>query len=357
MKKPGRRRPQGEPPEPLTRYEARQYAAWFRALSDPTRIQVVSVLARARGPLTVGQIVAATNVSQATVSQHLKVLAEVRFVLADRHGTARYYRLNEACVGSFPTATDLVVGRAAPIPAGAFLAAALPAGQPSSLPDGAATGLPGGVTAGLPNGARPGEPNGAGPGLPNGAGPGLPNGAGPGLPNGAGTILPDGVTIRPMVNGDATQVLAIYQAGLDSGEASFETSAPSWADFDAARLPSHRLVAADYASGEVLGWAAVSPVSDRHVYQGVVEHSIYVAPTARGRGVGAALLRALIRSTATAGIWTIQSGIFPENTASLRLHEKAGFRVVGTRKRIGRHYGRWRDVLLLERHTDLPGTI
>ena len=341
MKKPGRRRPQGEPPEPLTRYEARQYAAWFRALSDPTRIQVVSVLARARGPLTVGQIVAATNVSQATVSQHLKVLAEVRFVLADRHGAARYYRLNEACVGSFPTATDLVVGRAAPIPAGAFPAAALPAGQPAGLPDGAATGLPGGVAAGLPNGARPGEPN----------------GAGPGLPNGAGTILPDGVTIRPMMNGDATQVLAIYQAGLDSGEASFETSAPSWADFDAAQLPSHRLVAADYASGEVLGWAAVSPVSDRHVYQGVVEHSIYVAPTARGRGVGAALLRALIRSTATAGIWTIQSGIFPENTASLRLHEKAGFRVVGTRKRIGRHYGRWRDVLLLERHTDLPGTI
>ncbi len=263
----------------------------------------MSVLARARGPLTVGQIVAATNVSQATVSQHLKVLAEVRFVLADRHGTARYYRLNEACVGSFPTATDLVVGRAAPAPAGAF---------PAPLP---------------------GEPA---------------NGVVPGLP--------DGVTIRPMVTGDAAQVLAIYQAGLDSGEASFETSAPSWADFDAARLPSHRLVAADHASGEVLGWAAVTPVSDRHVYEGVVEHSIYVAPGARGRGIGAALLQALIRSTAAAGIWTIQSGIFPENTASLRLHEKAGFRVVGTRKRIGRHHGRWRDVLLLERRTDLPGT-
>jgi L-amino acid N-acyltransferase YncA len=293
MKKPGRRRPPGEPPVPLPRDEARQYAAWFRALSDPTRIQVVSVLARATVPLTVGQIVAATNVSQATVSQHLKVLAEVRFVLADRQGTKRYYRLNEASVGSFPTAADLVGGRAAPAPAGAF-----PAGLP--------------------------------------------------------TVLPDGVTIRPMVNGDAAQVLAIYQAGLDSGEASFETSAPTWADFDAARLPSHRLVAADPASGKVLGWAAVSPVSDRYAYEGVVEHSIYVAPAARRRGVGAALLRALIRSTAAAGIWTIQSGIFPENTASLRLHEKAGFRVVGIRKRIGRHYGRWRDVLLLERRTDLP---
>jgi L-amino acid N-acyltransferase YncA len=293
MKKPGRRRPPGEPPVPLPRDEARQYAAWFRALSDPTRIQVVSVLARATAPLTVSQIVAATNVSQATVSQHLKVLAEVRFVLADRQGTKRYYRLNEASVGSFPTAADLVGGRAAPAPAGAF-----PAGLP--------------------------------------------------------TVLPDGVTIRPMVNGDAAQVLAIYQAGLDSGEASFETSAPTWADFDAARLPSHRLVAADPASGKVLGWAAVSPVSDRYAYEGVVEHSIYVAPAARRRGVGAALLRALIRSTAAAGIWTIQSGIFPENTASLRLHEKAGFRVVGIRKRIGRHYGRWRDVLLLERRTDLP---
>jgi L-amino acid N-acyltransferase YncA/DNA-binding transcriptional ArsR family regulator len=324
MKKPGRRRPPGESPEPLARYEARQYAAWFRALSDPTRIQVVSVLARARGPLTVGQIVAATNVSQATVSQHLKVLAEVRFVLADRRGTRRYYRLNEACVGSFPTATDLVVGRAAPVPAGVFTARPLPAGLPTAVPDGAATALPGGAATALPDGMT--------------------------------AILPDGVTIRPMVNGDAAQVLAIYQAGLDSGEASFETSAPSWADFDAARLPGHRLVAADHASGEVIGWAAVSPVSDRYVYGGVVEHSIYVAPAARRRGVGGALLRALIRSTAAAGIWTIQSGIFPENTASLRLHEKAGFRVVGTRKRIGRHYGRWRDVLLLERRTDLSGT-
>jgi L-amino acid N-acyltransferase YncA/DNA-binding transcriptional ArsR family regulator len=324
MKKPGRRRPPGEPPEPLARYEARQYAAWFRALSDPTRIQVVSVLARARGPLTVGQIVAATNVSQATVSQHLKVLAEVRFVLADRRGTRRYYRLNEACVGSFPTATDLVVGRAAPAPAGVFTARVLPPGLPAAAPDGVATARPAGVAT-----ARPA---------------------------GVATALPAGVTIRPMVNDDAAQVLAIYQAGLDSGEASFETSAPSWADFDAARLPGHRLVAADPASGEVLGWAAVSPVSDRYAYEGVVEHSIYVAPAARRRGVGAALLRALIRSTAAAGIWTIQSGIFPENTASLRLHEKAGFRVVGTRKRIGRHYGRWRDVLLLERRTDLPGT-
>jgi len=164
-----------------------------------------------------------------------------------------------------------------------------------------------------------------------------------------------GVTIRPMTAADAGQVLAIYQAGLDGGEASFETQAPAWEVFDATRLPGHRHVAVDDAGGEVLGWAAVVAVSDRCVYQGVVEHSVYVAPAARGRGVGAALLGALIASTEAAGIWTIQSGIFPENTASLRLHERAGFRVVGIRERLGRHHGRWRDVVLLERRSPRVG--
>jgi L-amino acid N-acyltransferase YncA len=166
---------------------------------------------------------------------------------------------------------------------------------------------------------------------------------------------PAGLTIRPMTSADAAQVLAIYQAGLDGGEASFETRAPTWEVFDATRLPAHRHVAVAGARGEVLGWAAVSGVSERCVYQGVVEHSVYVAPEARGRGVGAALLGALIRSTEAAGIWTIQSGIFPENTASLRLHERAGFRVVGTRTRLGRHHGRWRDVVLLERRSGRVG--
>ena len=137
---------------------------------------------------------------------------------------------------------------------------------------------------------------------------------------------PAGVTVRPMTAADAAPVLAIYQAGLDGGEASFETQAPAWEVFDATRLPGHRHVAVDDATGEVLGWAAAVPVSDRCVYQGVVEHSVYVAPAARGRGVGAALLRALIGSTEAAGIWTIQSGIFPENTASLALHRAAGDR-------------------------------
>lgn len=164
-----------------------------------------------------------------------------------------------------------------------------------------------------------------------------------------------GVIIRPMAPGDAGQVLAIYQAGLDGGQASFETVAPRWAEFDAARLPGHRLVAADAPTGRVLGWVAVSAVSSRRVYAGVVEHSVYVHPAHYGRGVGSALLAALIASTEAAGIWTIQSGVFPENGASLRLHQRAGFRVVGTRERVGRHHGRWRDTVLIERRSKVAG--
>jgi L-amino acid N-acyltransferase YncA len=159
-----------------------------------------------------------------------------------------------------------------------------------------------------------------------------------------------GVVIRPMEAADAGQVLAVYQAGLDTGQASFETAAPGWEAFDAAKLPWHRFIAADGA-GLVLGWVAVSPVSARPVYAGVVEHSVYVRPDCQRRGIGAALLRALIGSTEAAGIWTIQSSLFPENTASVRLHEQAGFRVVGTRERIARHHGRWRDTVLIERRS------
>jgi phosphinothricin acetyltransferase len=158
-----------------------------------------------------------------------------------------------------------------------------------------------------------------------------------------------------MSSADAGRVLAVYQAGLDAGDASFETDAPSWAAFDAAKLPGHRHVATTDDTGELLGWAAAGRVSSRGAYAGVVEHSVYVAPEARGRGVGGALLQALIDSTEAAGIWTIQSGIFPENTASLRLHERKGFRVVGIRERIGRQHGRWRDVVLVERRSTVAG--
>lgn len=158
--------------------------------------------------------------------------------------------------------------------------------------------------------------------------------------------------IVPMTAAHATEVLAIYQAGIDEGNATFETRAPSWEEFDAGKLKEHRFVA--LAGTAVLGWAAVSPVSGRCVYAGVVENSVYVDPRARGRGVGRRLLETLIASTEAAGIWTIQSGIFPENVASLALHQSAGFRVVGTRERIGRHHGRWRDVIFIERRSPLP---
>lgn len=159
-----------------------------------------------------------------------------------------------------------------------------------------------------------------------------------------------GVRIATMRTEHAEQVLAIYQLGIEEGNATFETTAPSWQSFDAAKLSAHRLVALDEGD-QVLGWAAVVPVSDRCAYAGVVEHSVYVHPGARGRGVGLNLLTALLDSTDSAGIWTVQSGIFPENTASLALHQRAGFRVIGTRERIGRHLSRWRDVILVERRS------
>ncbi|MFF4267067.1 GNAT family N-acetyltransferase [Streptomyces virginiae] len=159
------------------------------------------------------------------------------------------------------------------------------------------------------------------------------------------------VRIEALLAAHAEQVLGIYQSGIDEGNATFETKAPDWAAFDKAKLPGHRFVALD--DGRVLGWVAASAVSDRCAYAGVVEHSVYVHPKARGRGVARALLDALIASTEADGVWTIQSGIFPENSASLAVHARAGFRVIGTRERIGRHHGAWRDVVLLERRSPL----
>ncbi len=158
------------------------------------------------------------------------------------------------------------------------------------------------------------------------------------------------MAVTPMMPEHADAVLAIYQQGIDTGNATFETTAPSWGDFDAGHLPGHRFVALD--GDHVLGWAACSPTSKRAVYAGVVSESVYVGPDGRGRGVGRALLNALIASTEAAGIWTLRAGIFPENTASLSLHEKVGFRVVGVTERIGQFRdGRWRDVVQLERRS------
>ncbi|MFI1191932.1 GNAT family N-acetyltransferase [Micromonospora sp. NPDC020750] len=161
-----------------------------------------------------------------------------------------------------------------------------------------------------------------------------------------------GFTIAAMGDEHANAVLEIYRLGIATGNATFETEPPTLEQFTASRLPGHRWVAVD-PTGCVLGWVACSAVSDRCVYAGVVEHSVYVHPDAQSQGIGRLLLNALIASTEQAGIWSIQSGVFPENTASLALHTACGFRTVGTRERIGRHHGTWRDVTLIERRSPI----
>jgi L-amino acid N-acyltransferase YncA/SAM-dependent methyltransferase len=158
------------------------------------------------------------------------------------------------------------------------------------------------------------------------------------------------VRVRPMEPGDWPAVRAIYQAGIDTGNATFETSAPSWDQWDRTHLPHHRLVATDH-DGHVAGWAALTPVSDRCAYRGVGEDSVYVHADHHGQGIGTALLERLVVASEQAGYRTIQTGIFPENTASLALHQRVGFRIVGRRERIGELDGAWRDTYLLERRS------
>ena len=163
------------------------------------------------------------------------------------------------------------------------------------------------------------------------------------------------VTVRRLLSTDWQHVRAIYAEGIATGNATFEAEPPSWEDFDRSKLLDHRFVALD-DDQVVIGWIAVSPTSSRAVYRGVVEHSVYVAAHARRAGVGRRLLQELVRSTESAGIWTIQSSIFPENEATLALHSSIGFRLVGTRQRIARmtygpYLGRFRDTLLVERRS------
>jgi L-amino acid N-acyltransferase YncA len=164
--------------------------------------------------------------------------------------------------------------------------------------------------------------------------------------------------IDTMKSDDWEKVRSIYLAGIDTGNATFETDAPAWSAWDAAHLKEHRLVVKDGA--RILAWAALSPVSGRCVYSGVAELSIYVSSDYRGQGVGSVLLSALIESTEKAGLWTLQGGIFPENTASLSLVKKCGFRQVGIREKIGKMIhgpfeGTWRDVVLVERRSTATG--
>ncbi len=162
---------------------------------------------------------------------------------------------------------------------------------------------------------------------------------------------PPSVELRPLEPDDWPAVAEIYWDGMRDGLATFETEVPSWETWDAAHLRDHRLVAA--LLGEVVGWAALSAASNRRCYLGVTENSVYVAREAQGLGIGRKLLDALITGAEAAGIWTIQTSIFPENRASLALHERCGFRVVGTRERIGKRDGVWRDTVFLERRSEV----
>jgi L-amino acid N-acyltransferase YncA len=156
--------------------------------------------------------------------------------------------------------------------------------------------------------------------------------------------------IRPMEPSDWPAVRTIYQQGIATRQATFEPDAPAWEAWDAGHLDGdHRLVAE--RDREVVGWAALSPVSQRECYAGVVEDSVYVAETARGQGIGRTLLGALVEGADRAGLWTVQTSIFPENAASVELHRGCGFRVVGTRERIGQLDGVWRDTVLMERRS------
>ena len=160
-------------------------------------------------------------------------------------------------------------------------------------------------------------------------------------------------TVRQMTDSDFPAVAAIYAEGIDTGDATFEETVPTWEQFDSRHAPDCRLVAE--AKNRVLGWAALSPISQRLVYRGVAEVSVYVKASARGQGVGRTLLSALIEESERAGYWTLQAGIFPENAASLTLHQHCGFRMVGYRERLGQMHGLWRDVVLLERRSEIAG--
>ncbi len=161
------------------------------------------------------------------------------------------------------------------------------------------------------------------------------------------------LSIEQLQSSDWPAVRAIYLEGIATGNATFEQSAPEWEKWDASHLANARIVAR--SDGAVLGWAALSPVSGRCVYSGVAEVSVYVAERARGRGVGRELLSHLVADSESSGIWSLQAGIFPENTASIHLHSSAGFRIVGTRERLGLMNGTWRDVVLMERRSAVVG--
>jgi phosphinothricin acetyltransferase len=164
-------------------------------------------------------------------------------------------------------------------------------------------------------------------------------------------LIATAVHVRDLRSQDWPEVAEIYAEGIATGDATFETDVPSWAVWDGAHTPTPRLVAT--LDDGVVAWAAVTPVSTRRVYEGVAEISLYVRECARGQGIGRTLLAGFVRAADDAGIWTLQTSVFPENEASLRLLARGGFRIVGRRTRIGNQQGRWRDTVLLERRSEV----
>ncbi|MDC6350323.1 GNAT family N-acetyltransferase [Zeaxanthinibacter sp. PT1] len=161
------------------------------------------------------------------------------------------------------------------------------------------------------------------------------------------------MNIRSMTPGDWQHVAEIYRQGIATGVATFETVVPEYDDWDSKHLTECRVVAED--QGKIMGWAALSPVSSRCVYEGVAEVSVYVGEAARGKGIGRLLLALLIRESESCGLWTLQSGIFPQNTASIRVHEALGFRLIGKRERVAKLNGNWFDNLLFEKRSQTVG--
>jgi L-amino acid N-acyltransferase YncA len=159
--------------------------------------------------------------------------------------------------------------------------------------------------------------------------------------------------IREMQQSDGSRVLEIYKSGLDTKNATFETQVPSWPDWDSKHLKHSRFIYEE--EGAILGWAALSPVSSREAYKGVVEVSIYIDTNFIGKGIGSKLMKQLIEASEKNGIWTLFSSVFPENIATIKLHEKFGFRNIGFREKIALHFGKWRNTIIMERRSKIVG--
>jgi L-amino acid N-acyltransferase YncA/DNA-binding transcriptional ArsR family regulator len=269
-----------------------QYAKWFSTLADPTRVRLLNTVATSpSGAMRVGDLATALGIKQSTCSHHVHRLAEDGFVAVDKVGTSSMVSVNPACCTGLPHAADVVMGT---------------------------------LVTQVDRTCCP-------------------------------TDLPDDVTTRAMTVDDLPVVRDIYAEGIATRNATFETRVPDIETLATTWLPGHRWVAELHDPGEstVVGWTGVSPTSGRACYSGVGETSVYVAATARGRGVGKALLHRQVTEADSdntdGGLWTLQTSIFPENRASIALHHSAGYQTLAVRSRIARLDGVWRDTVLLER--------